>query len=58
MNNITFDYVDPNGVKISMAVPERPIDEMCGYFQQFLSACGYIFDEGEHIQTLKKMEIR
>jgi hypothetical protein len=48
----TFTYTDPNDVEVSMCVPERSIDEMCEYFQRFLSACGYIFDEGEHIRIV------
>ena len=51
--SFTFTYIDPNDVEVSMCVPERSIDEMCDYFQRFLSACGYIFDEGEHIKPVK-----
>ena len=39
---------------IAMEVPERSIEEMCEYFQRFLSACGYIFEEGEYIGTVRK----
>lgn len=49
----TFLYVDPNGVDVTMEVPERPIDEMCDYFQRFLVASGYVFDEGERIDLVK-----
>ena len=42
---------------ISMEVPERSIEEMCEYFQRFLSACGYIFEEGENIQPVRNIHI-
>jgi hypothetical protein len=55
---IIFSYTETqdfeNPLEIVMEVPERSIDEMCEYFQRFLTACGYIFDEGEHIQSVKK----
>jgi hypothetical protein len=57
-NQITFSYVEShdfeNPLEITMEVPERSIDEMCQYFQRFLTAAGYIFDEGEYIQSVKK----
>jgi len=49
----TFTHTDFNDVEVSMCVPERGIDEMCEYFQRFLSACGYVFDEGENIRPVK-----
>jgi hypothetical protein len=52
--NLTFTYIDPNDVEISMSIPERDLDEMCEYFQRFLHAAGYIFEEGEHIKPVKK----
>jgi hypothetical protein len=53
----TFTYTDPNDVEVSMCVSERSIDEMCEYFQRFLSACGYIFEEGENIRPVKNIHI-
>jgi hypothetical protein len=54
----SFNYIKKQDfgypTEISMTVPERSIDEMCEYFQRFLLACGYIFDEGERIQSVKK----
>jgi hypothetical protein len=56
----SFNYVEKQDfgypTEISMTVPERSIDEMCEYFQRFLAACGYIFEEGEHIQSVKKKD--
>lgn len=53
----SFNYVEKKDfgypTEISMSCPERTIDEMCEYFQRFLSACGYVFDEGEHIKPVK-----
>lgn len=54
MHSITFTYIDANDVEVSMSVPERSIDEMCEYFQRFLVASGYVFDEGEHIKPVKE----
>jgi hypothetical protein len=47
----TYDFQEP--LEVTMEVPERTVDEMCEYFQRFLSACGYIFDEGEQIKSVK-----
>ena len=56
----SFNYVEKQDfgypTEITMVMPERSIDEMCEYFQRFLTACGYIFDEGEHIQPVKRKE--
>ena len=46
------DFSQPT--EITMEMPERSIDEMCEYFQRFLTACGYIFDEGEYIRPVKQ----
>lgn len=40
-------------LEVTMEVPERSIDEMCEHFQRFLTAAGYVFEEGERIETVK-----
>jgi hypothetical protein len=56
----SFNYIEKQDfgypTEITMVVPERSIDEMCEYFQRFLAACGYIFEEGEYIQSVKKKD--
>ena len=37
-----------------MDVPERSLSEMCEYFQRFLQASGYFFDEGESVGIVRK----
>lgn len=37
---------------MTVTVPERSIDEMCEYFQRFLSACGYLFENNEKIRCV------
>jgi len=49
----TFSCLDLSNVEVFMSVPELSIEEMCEYFQRFLSAAGYVFDEGEHIKPVK-----
>ena len=53
-----FSYTETRdfeeALEVTMEVPERTIEEMCEYFQRFLIATGYIFDEGEHIKLVKK----
>jgi hypothetical protein len=53
-----FSYTETRdfeeALEVTMEVPERSIDEMCEYFQRFLIATGYLFDEGEHIKPVKK----
>jgi hypothetical protein len=46
------DFSHPT--EITMEMPERVIDEMCEYFQRFLTAAGYIFDEGETIRCVPR----
>jgi hypothetical protein len=53
-----FSYTETRdfeeSVEVIMEVPERSIDEMCEFFQRFLTATGYLFEEGEHIYLTKK----
>ena len=53
-----FSYTETRdfeeALEVTMEVPERTIEEMCEYFQRFLAAAGYVFDEGEHIKPVKK----
>ena len=55
---IVFSYTETRdfeeALEVTMEVPERSIDEMCEYFQRFLTAAGYIFEEGEHIRPVNK----
>ena len=55
-----FSYTEirdfEEALEVTMEVPERSIDEMCEYFQRFLVAAGYVFDEGERIKPVKKIE--
>lgn len=44
----TRDFEEP--LEITMEVPERSIDEMCEYFQRFLTAAGYLFENNEKIR--------
>jgi hypothetical protein len=57
-SKFVFTYTETHefesSVKVIMEVPERSIDEMCEYFQQFLTAAGYILDEGDYICLMKK----
>jgi hypothetical protein len=57
---ITFRYSETQDFEppfeVVMDVPERSIEEMCEYFQRFLVACGYLFEDGEHIQPVKRKE--
>lgn len=50
---ITFSYTETSDfeepLQVTMDVPERGIDEMCEYFQRFLSAAGYLFENDERI---------
>lgn len=59
-NMFQFNYTQQAGLtsqsKVSMEFGERSADEMCEYFQRFLTACGYYFDEGEQVQVVKKKE--
>jgi hypothetical protein len=54
----TFTYTQQPGLasqnKVTMEFSERSSDEMCEYFQRFLTACGYYFEDGEQIQVVKK----
>lgn len=44
------DFDEP--LEVTMEVPERGIDEMCEYFQRFLSAAGYFFENNERIRCV------
>ena len=46
----TYDYQEP--LEVTMEVPERTVDEMCEYFQRFLAASGYLFEEGHTIRCV------
>ena len=46
----TRDFEEP--LEITMEVPERSIDEMCEYFQRFLAAAGYLFENNESIRCV------
>lgn len=46
----TRDFEDP--LEVTMEVPERSIDEMCEYFQRFLTAAGYLFEDNENIRCV------
>lgn len=37
---------------VTMEVPERSIDEMCDYFQRFMTAAGYLFENNEKIRCV------
>jgi hypothetical protein len=50
------DFGEPT--EITMELPIRDTHEMCEYFQRFLLACGYVFDEGEEIQVVQKEKER
>ena len=56
MSKITFSYIETHDfqedLEITMEVAERTIDEMCEYFQRFLSAAGYLFEEGHTIRCV------
>jgi hypothetical protein len=60
MSKITFSYIETHDfqedLEISMEVPERTIDEMCEYFQRFLLAAGYIFEDGHTIRCVPPAE--
>lgn len=53
---ITFSYEEicdfSQPTVITMEMPERSIDEMCEYFQRFLSAAGYVFENDERIRCV------
>ena len=55
---ISFRYSESNDFQppfeLRMDVPERSLSEMCEYFQRFLQACGYFFDEGESVGIVRK----
>jgi hypothetical protein len=57
-SKFVFTYTETHefesSVKVIMEVPERSIGEMCEYFQQFLTAAGYILDEGDYICLMKE----
>lgn len=44
------DFEEP--LEVTMEVPERSIDEMCEYFQRFLTAAGYLFENDETIRCV------
>jgi hypothetical protein len=46
----TYDFQEP--LEVTMEVPERTVDEMCEYFQRFLAAAGYLFEEGHTIRCV------
>lgn len=46
----TRDFEEP--LEVTVEVPERSIDEMCEYFQRFLTACGYVFENNEKIRCV------
>jgi hypothetical protein len=56
--NIAFVYTEKpdfeHPLEITMEVPIRDLSEMCEYFQRFLIAAGYIFDEGETIRCVPR----
>jgi hypothetical protein len=56
--NIAFVYTEKQDfehpLEITMEVPIRDLSEMCEYFQRFLIAAGYIFDEGETIRCVPR----
>jgi hypothetical protein len=43
-------------VEVIMEVPERSIDQMCEFFQRFLTATGYIFENDERIEAVHKAQ--
>lgn len=53
-----FSYTETRdfeeALEVTMEVPERSINEMCEYFQRFLAAAGYIFEEGETIGSVHR----
>jgi hypothetical protein len=46
----THDFEEP--VEVTIEVPERSIEEMCEYFQRFLTAAGYLFESDERIRCV------
>jgi hypothetical protein len=50
----TYDFQEP--LEVTMEVPERTVDEMCEYFQRFLAAAGYLFEEGHTIRCVPPAE--
>jgi hypothetical protein len=46
----TRDFEEP--VEVTMEVPERSVDEMCEFFQRFLTAAGYLFENDERIRCV------
>lgn len=56
-SKITFTYTETlpfqEPLSITMSAPERSLSEMCEYFQRFLFAAGYVFQENERIDVVR-----